>query len=58
MGQQGICSMKIVEMPLGQVEGDRVAERITQCVELAAQSAFAAADRFCREVPPFAPALA
>lgn len=58
MGQQGICSMQIMEMALRQVEGDRVAKRIAQCVELAAQSAFAAADRFCREVPPFAPALA
>jgi hypothetical protein len=58
LGQQGVGPMKIMKVSLRQVEGDRVAERITQCVQLAAQSAFAAADRFCFEVPPFAPALA
>lgn len=58
LGQQGIRTMKIVEMALRQMEGDRVTKRIAQGVELAAQSAFAAADRLCFEVPPFAPALA
>jgi hypothetical protein len=50
--------MKIMKVSLRQVEGDRVAESVAQRVQLAAQSAFAAADRFCFEVPPFAPALA
>jgi hypothetical protein len=50
--------VKIVKMALRQVEGDRVAKSVTQRVELAAQSAFAASDRLCDEAPPFAPALA
>lgn len=58
LGQQGVGAMKIVKMALRQMKGDRVAKSIAQRVELAAQSAFAAADRLCREVPPFAPALA
>jgi len=58
LGQQGVGPVKIMKVSLRQVEGDRVAESVTHRVQLAAQSAFAAADRFCRKVPPFAPALA
>ena len=55
--QQRIGAMEVVKMAWRQVERDRVAERIAQRVQLGAQSAFAAPDRFLAPVPPFAPAL-
>lgn len=57
-GQQRIRAVQVVEMARRQVERDRVAERVAQSVQLGAQSAFAAPDRFLGPVPPFAPALA
>lgn len=57
-GQQRIGTVEVVEMARCQMEGDRVAERVAQSVQLGAQSAFAAPDRFLGPIPPFAPALA
>lgn len=57
-GEQGIGAMQVMQVTGGQVEGDGVAECVAQGVQLGAQSAFGAPDRFCRAVPPFAPALA
>jgi len=58
LGQQCIGAVEVVEMAGRQVEGDRIAERIAQSMQLGAQSAFAPTDRLLRPVPPFAPALA
>ena len=58
LGQEGIGTVEIVQVARCQVEGDRIAECIAQRVQLGAQSAFAAPDRFCGVAPPFAPALA
>ena len=58
LGQQRIGTVEVVEMARRQVEGDRVAQRIAQRVQLGAQSAFAPPDRFLAPGPPFAPALA
>lgn len=57
LGKQGIRSMKVMKVAGCQVKGDRISERVAQCMQLGAQSAFAAPDLLARAVPPFAPAL-
>jgi len=57
LGQQGIGAMEVVQVTRREMKGDGIAQRITQGMELGAQSAFASPDLLARAGPPFAPAL-
>ena len=58
LGDEGVGPVQVVEVAGRQVDGDRVAERVAERVDLGGQPALAAADRLGLAGPPFAPALA